>query len=200
MKKLFCISTVLSASAASLCATPITGGLTGLTGSFSTINFDAGTVAPNGAVTTQFAGATFGNFVWAETDSNGQGGSTGFSGGNLMYGSLEPSTIVFNSTVSAGAFAIVDLGGLVTFNARLGGVSGTIVETFNLTIPFNPGAGFVGFQGISFDTIEIVHSTSAIAIDTLQFKSIASVPDANSTLLLLSAALVSLGLARRKIS
>lgn len=198
MKKLILLSAILSAvAAAPLSAVIITGGATGLTGSFNTINFDAGTVAQGGAVTNQFSGATFSNFTW-DNSTFGQTGSTGFSGGNLVSFTPSSSTITFNSPVSAAAFAIVDQAAVFTFNAKLGG---TLVESFNLAIPANPGAGFVGFQGIVFDRIEIFHGDAGMAIDTLQYKTASgSAPDAGSTLLLVSAGLACLGLARRKIS
>jgi hypothetical protein len=201
MKKLILLSAIFSALTAPLSAVIITGGATGLTGSFSTITFDAGTVAQGVAVTNQFAGATFGGSVIWDNSTMGQIGSTGFSGGTL-FGSGTAS-ITFASPVSAAAFAILDQGATFTFEARLGGVSGTLVESFSLAVPFPPGAGFVGFQGILFDTIKIVPNPSAaqFSIDTVQYKTASgSAPDAASTLVLLSAGLACLTLVRRKNS
>ena len=176
----------------------ITGGATGLTGSFSTINYSEINLVQSQAVTSQFSsfGATFNNFTWDAVDTfHGQAGSTGISGASLFGPNGSTSTVSFNAPVSAAVFAIVDQNTSITFNARLGG---TLVESFSLTVGFNPGVGFVGFQGIVFDAIEIVHP-GAMVIDTLQFR-VAGVPDATSTLLLLGAGIACLGLARRKNS
>jgi hypothetical protein len=59
-------------------------------------------------------------------------------------------------------------------------------------IPFNPGIGFIGFQGERFDTIEIQpESDSALAIDTLQIN---TVPEPSSFVLLLPAMALALAL------
>ena len=196
MKNLILLSAILCATAAvPMSAVIITGGATGLTGSFSTIAFDAGTVAQGGVVTNQFAGASFIGFTW-DNSTQGQTGSTGFSGGALLGSG--PVVITFSSPVSAAAFAMVDQSTGFSFTARLGG---TFVETFFLTVPFNPGAGFVGFQGILFDSIAITNPFGQFSIDTLQYTTASgSAPDAASTLLLLSAGIACLSLARRKNS
>ncbi len=77
--------------------------------------------------------------------------------------------INFNQPVSAAAFAIVDQGANYTISAFLGN---TLVESFGLNVGFNPGAGFVGFENITFDSIQISNNQgSGTTIDTLQFNS-----------------------------
>jgi hypothetical protein len=181
-------------------ATPITGGPTGLTSPTSVISFDELGNLQDQTITNQFAafGATFSGFGW-DNATNGQAGSTGFAGGDLVNGlspfPTGPMVISFTSLLQAAAFAAVDQGGTFTLEAFLGGVGGTLVESSNVVIPFNPGVGFIGFQGTSFDTIEIsTAGPSALTIDTLQMQTI---PEP-ATLALLGIAFAGFGFSRRR--
>jgi len=163
-------------AASSVNATPILGGATGLTNPTNVITFDELGNLQGQVITNQFStlGATFNGFGW-DNATNGQAGSTGFAGGDLINGlGGAPSgsmTISFNSLVTGAAFAAVDQGSIFTISSFLGG---GLVETVNINIGFNPGVGFIGFENSGFDTITISTVTnSAIAIDTLQF----SVPE-----------------------
>ncbi len=187
-------------------AGPITGGPTGLASPQTTITFDGLGLPDFTPITTQFAGSgvTFQNFGYGNNDK-GEAGSTGFSNEDLYSGALfglsGPAVISFTNPVSAAAFAIVDQGDTFTFSAFLGGVGGTLVDTFTTTVPFNPGQGFVGFQGEIFDTIVFTSvNNSVLAIDNLQFNSAAAVPEpASMTMLGIGAAsLVGYGLRRRR--
>ena len=132
-------------------------------------------------ITNQFAsyGATFTNFGW-DNATLGQAGSTGFTGGNLANGASKnlpsgPMTISFTNTVSDAAFAAVDQDDQFTITAYLGSLP---VDTFNVTIPANPGIGFIGFTNLVFDRITITTlNQSALSIDTLQFNTLTAVPE-----------------------
>ena len=168
----------------------LTGGAVGLSNPTSVITFDELGNLQNQVITNQFAafGATFENLGWDEA-TNGQSGSTGFAGADLVNGfapfpTAEPIVISFNTPVVAAAFATVDQGGTFTLNAYLGGTSGTLIDSFNITIPGNPGAGFIGFAKEEFDTIQIIPmGQSAISIDTVQLQ-LNAVPEPTSIMLL----------------
>jgi hypothetical protein len=179
----------------------LVGGAVGLSSPTSVITFDELGNLQNQVITNQFAalGATFENFGWDDA-TLGQNGSTGFSGGDLVNGfapfpTAVPMVISFNTMVTAAAFAAVDQGGTFTLNAYLGGTSGTLVDSFNITVPGNPGAGFIGFAKEEFDTIQVTPmGQSAMAIDTLQLD---AVPEPTS-IMLLGTITVVIGILKRR--
>jgi len=174
----------------------LTGGATGLTSPSAVVTFDELGNLQDQLITTQFApfGVTFQNFGW-DGATFGQAGSIGFSGGDLLNGfppfpTAEPMIINFTTTVTAAAFAAVDQGGAFALSAFLGGLGGTLVDSFNVVIPSNPGTGFIGFANEIFDTIVISPSTTAaISIDTLQLHATA-VPEPASAVLFVAALLI----------
>jgi hypothetical protein len=172
----------------------LTGSATGLSNPSAVITFDELGNLQNQLITTQFApfGATFQNFGWDDA-TFGQAGSIGFSGGDLVNGfppfpTAEPMIINFTTTVTAAAFAAVDQVGAFALSAFLGGPGGTLMDSFNIVIPFIPGTGFIGFANEIFDTIVISPSTTAaISIDTLQ---LTTVPEPASAVLFVAALLI----------
>ena len=185
--------TVLLCVASAARATPIVGGPTGLTNPDNVITFDELGNLQGQVITDQFAafGATFEGFGW-DNSTEGQTGSTGFDGGDLVNGIPGfpigfPAVISFNDIVTDAAFATVDQDGTFTVSSFIGGVGGSLVETFDIMIPFNPGAGFIGFRNSQFDTITL-SGTDAIAIDNLQFNPASepsdAVPEPSSLVLL----------------
>jgi hypothetical protein len=105
--------------------------------------------------------------------------------GFAPFPTAEPMVISFSNPIRAAAFATVDQGGTFMLNAYLGGISGTLVDSFNVIISGNPGIGFIGFAKEDFDTIQITPTaSSAISIDTLQFQQSAVVPEPTSIMLL----------------
>ncbi|GAX34498.1 hypothetical protein NIES3585_04990 [Nodularia sp. NIES-3585] len=159
-------------------ASTITGGSTGLTNPTNVINFNELGNLQNQVITNQFAafGVTFSNnFLW-DNATFGQAGSTGFNGGALRSPFPGTSRVIsFLNPVTDVAFAAVDQNNILSVKAWLGGVGGTLVESFNQQIAFNPGTGFIGFKNILFDTIEL-NISSGISIDTLQFNSAPTTP------------------------
>jgi hypothetical protein len=156
-------------------ADQITGSLTGLADPTCTLTFDdLGAIVEHQPVT-QYTAVTFTGFGWDNGDL-GQAGATGFSGGNLVNGYLgfppdSTMSITFNTIVSAAAFAAIGENSDFTIRAYL---NGNLVDTMNLLVPKNPGAGYVGFANESFNQITITRNSgtdylTAFAIDNLQF-------------------------------
>ncbi|HTW26783.1 MAG TPA: PEP-CTERM sorting domain-containing protein [Acetobacteraceae bacterium] len=187
-------------------AGPVTGNDTGLTNPSNTITFDELNLSPQTLITDQFAsyGATFSAIEW-DNRNFGQSGSTGFSGGFLLNCQLQvdgscvfiPSlTITFAQTVDAAVFAAVDQGGSFIVSAYL---DNQLVDSFSQTIPFNPGAGFIGFTGEQFDTITITPLNSFFGLDTLEFDVVPPVGVPEPAVVgLFGVGLVALGLVRRR--
>lgn len=156
--------------ALSASAGQITGGATGLTGSYSTVTFDELGNLQGQTITNQFAsyGVTLNPGFYWDNSTRGQTGSTGFSGGDVVTnGAPGPYDIIFNGPVNQAAFAAVDQNGNYTIQAYLGG---TLVDSFNVTIPFNPGIGYIGFSDEQFDRIHIVNlSGTGLAVDNVEY-------------------------------
>jgi hypothetical protein len=189
-------------AAVALNATTITGGPVGLPSPTQVVTFDELGDLQGQVITTQFAarGVTLSGVEW-DGATMGQAGSTGFSGGDLVNGvalPVGPVVISFAEPVWGAAFAVVDQDTSFTVEAYRGGLGGTLVESFGILIPFNPGAGFIGFEDITFDTIRIFANDgiSLLAIDTLQIQ---SVPEpATSTLMALGLVCAAAWFARKR--
>jgi hypothetical protein len=156
-------------------ADQITGSPTGLANPTCILTFDdLGAVVEHQPVT-QYAAVSFSGFGWDNGDL-GQAGATGFSGGNLVNGYLgfppdSTMSITFNTIVNAAAFAVIGEDSNFTIQAYL---NGSLVDTMNLLVPKNPGAGYVGFANESFNQIAITRNSgtdylTALALDNLQF-------------------------------
>jgi hypothetical protein len=186
-------------------ALPIIGSPTGLAGATDTITFSEGTTVDNQTITNEFAafGATFQNFGIDKDNQFTIVGSTGFVGDYLAAGidpdfpQPQPHIINFNNIVTGATFATVDAGNTWLIEALSGG---SVVESFSTVIDSIPGSGFMGFTGISFDSIRLTtdSETAALAIDTLQFNDSQSGVPAPATLALFGIGLVSLGWSRRR--
>jgi hypothetical protein len=146
---------------------------TGLANPATTVTFDNSGLADNAIVTNQFPGLVFSPHVY-KFSANLCTSCTGFANdfvANITTsstGQVPVVTMMFASPVSAAGMAIVDQGSNWNVEARLGAL---LVDSGNLTVPFQPGAGFIGFQGVTFDRIVITapSSSAAIGIDTVQF-------------------------------
>ncbi len=178
---------------------------TGLTSPARTLTFNEVSVPDAQQLTTQFStqGVTFSGLLYYDsTDFTNVLGSTGFSGAytdtynrNTATFTAGPYDIIFNTPVSAAAFAAVDLNNSYTFTALLGS---TTVDSATLIVPTSPGAGFVGFRNETFDRIHITTlSSSGLALDTIQFTP-AAVPEPGSIALLTGMTLAGAAFLRRR--
>jgi hypothetical protein len=147
--------------------------LTGLPDPGTTITFDESGLPEGTQITNQFAGLTIDPYLYLLPflQCNSCNGFSGDFVANIPPSNIppfiQPITLQFDGVVSEAAFAIVDQNTTWTFEARLGA---TLVESASMVIPFSPGAGFVGFTGISFDRIVLKSpSMSAMGLDNLQF-------------------------------
>jgi hypothetical protein len=151
--------------------------VTGLTNpGVMTITFDENVFPSNTPITDQFSseGATFSGFLWNNTNL-GQAGSTGFGGADLV--GAGQMRITFATTVNAAVFAALDQDKDYTIQAYLGT---TFVDSMIVNIPFNPGAGYIGFSNENFNLITITGPQQILpvtfAIDNLQFTNAPDVP------------------------
>jgi hypothetical protein len=197
MNKLFlaagvaAIITAAPAQAASLLSD--SGFVSPTTIDFSTPNVAAGTV-----VTNQFAGVTFSatgssNFKASGNPGMYSGSLDGFSGGYLdtFTGGGANNTasifqILFAGPVTrAGAYYEFNTGSpAVTLTALLGN---TVVGSFSYNNPSCCGSSqFLGFQGITFDRIQLSGVTgSDFIMDTLRFDATGAVPEPSTWALML---------------
>jgi hypothetical protein len=150
----------------------------GLLDPAQTITFGEHAFPSGTQITTQYAdlGVTFSPFASysppdATADSGNEPHIDGANVGNFMpfVAANDPFSIYFASPQTRAAFALETASGSATFTALLGG---RVVATATAATGFGPGFAdnVYGFQGITFDQIQIdVHTPDgALILDNLQ--------------------------------
>jgi len=175
-------------------ATPIVNS-TGLVDPLTTVTFSELAIADNTLITNQFApfGVTTSGHRY-----NSQGASTfpGIDGDYIGVSTSVPFTLSFNQAVTAAAFGYAKNPTTVLIEALLGG---TVVESFSQAVTFNNAStAYLGFTGISFDSIRVTADVVEGLVDNVQIGSRNTPVPAPATLALLGLGLAGLGWSKRK--
>jgi len=160
----YAILVALSALSFGAQATPISHSSVGLTGTFTTENFDTWALD-----STSGPGLSFDSGQFAIDDLGAV--FPNMSGNSILNISELISTFSFSGAVSGVAFNFVSTGGDAIFTAFLGGVE---VEHFTALTGYIASNNFYGFKDISFDSISIDTTATeygSYALDNLQVAS-----------------------------
>ena len=168
-------------------ATPINASATGLTSPLVTITFDEHVLAASAVVTTEYSdlGVTFSPNLFYSPQT-GFPNINGNDVGNFSPsgdGPIDPFSINFLTPQPAAAFAFVSNSTPYTFVALLGSIP---IESFTAVVGVS-SPDFYGFEGITFDQIQVIGTRDFNLLDNLQLGATASaapVPEPASLLLL----------------
>jgi hypothetical protein len=192
---------LVAGAGATASATPINASATGLTSPLLTITFDEHVLATGAVVTTQYSdlGVTFSPNLFYSPQT-GLPNISGNDVGNFNEnggGPINPFSINFLTPHSAAAFAFVSNSTPYTFVALLGSIP---IESFSAVVGNASSSDFYGFEGITFDQIQVVGTQDYSLIDNLQLGAGASAPPVPepASLLLLGTGLAGSFLRRRR--
>jgi hypothetical protein len=170
----YAILVALSALSFGAQATSISNSPSGLTGTFTTEDFDTWDLGSSSGVSSPDLSFDSGQFAASGLVY------PNMSGNSIINAAEWISTFSFSGPVSGAAFNFVTTGGDVTFTAFLGA---DMVEYFIASTGDIASNNFYGFTGISFDRIHI-NTTSvevvSYALDNLQVASVTQVPEPES--------------------
>ena len=146
---------------------------TGLSGIFSTETFGpSGTPANYTPAGSLFSGMTFGANMYVNSDFSGLPGFSGNGVANFFSPLLGvvPTSVTFSTPVLAAAFALVTNTSTPSQSTFIASLGSTPVETFSLFTGIPSVPTYVGFTGITFDTITFIPAGTGvkIVIDNLQ--------------------------------
>jgi hypothetical protein len=167
LRALLCLSGLI---AGSVCAAPIIASTVSLAGT-NTVTFSEVPLAPNQAVTTQFAayGVTFapGTFYYDPQPGFFATQAVGnYNTNNGAQTSPSQSSIFFTSTVSAADFNVLTNPGSTLFEAFL---NGSLVESFSAITNTTDQTLFYGFRNVNFNEIRFgAPANNAVQIDNVQ--------------------------------
>jgi hypothetical protein len=169
----YAILVALSALSFGAQATPISNSPSGLTGTFTTEDFDTWDLGSSSGVSSPDLSFDSGQFAASGLVY------PNMSGNSIINAAEWISTFSFSGPVSGAAFNFVTTGGDTIFTAFLGA---DMVEEFT-AVTGEANDNFYGFTGISFDRIHI-DTTSvegvSYALDNLQVASVTQVPEPES--------------------
>jgi hypothetical protein len=169
----YAILVALSALSFGAQATSISNSPSGLTGTFTTEDFDTWDLGSSSGVSSPDLSFDSGQFAASGLVY------PNMSGNSIINAAEWISTFSFSGPVSGAAFNFVTTGGDTIFTAFLGA---DMVEEFT-AVTGEANDNFYGFTGISFDRIHI-DTTSvegvSYALDNLQVASVTQVPEPES--------------------
>ena len=183
-------------------AQAIDGAASGIASPTTTLDFSEVALSEGDAAAGNWAayGVTFEHLFW------GSGGYSGSSFATPAIYNFAPGTccesmfaMVFGTPVTGASFNAVDNSSVSTvFSAFLGG---SLVSSFVNTVPIANDAAtstslFWGFDGITFDRIEISHTAAGFGIDNLSYAS--TVPEPGTVALLATGLIGILGVVSRR--
>ena len=174
----YAILVALSALSFGAQATSISNSATGLTGTFTTEDFDTWDLGSSSDISSP--GLLF--ETGQKADNLYDGAYPNLSGNSILYDgewidSGWISTFSFSGAVSGVAFNFVSTAGDTIFTAFLGGVNGVEVGNFTALTGGIASNNFYGFKDIVFDSIQIaitntnIDDYSSYALDNLQVAS-----------------------------
>jgi hypothetical protein len=158
----------------------------GLAAPLNTVTFSELSFSSNTLITNEFAafGVTTSGLHY---DSQGGSSFPGISGDYIGVSTTVPFVLSFGQIVTAAAFGYAKNPTTVFVEALLGG---SVVESFSQAVTYDdPNTAFLGFSGISFDSIRVTAGVEEGLVDNVQIGTSANVPEPGSL------ALMGLGLA-----
>ena len=167
----------------------------GLVAPQTTVTFSELSFAPNTLITNQFApyGVTTSGHQF---NSQGSGSFPGIDGDYIGVSTTVPFILSFNQVVTAAAFGYAKNPTTVLVEALL---LGSVVEFFSQAVTYdNLDTAYLGFQGISFDSIRVTADGGEGLVDNVQIgQQVASVPEP-STMGIFALGLFGLAALRRR--
>jgi hypothetical protein len=157
-----------------LAAQHIVGSATGLSGSHSTLDFNAVPLGNNTTITNQAgSGVTFGNATYGQQPFFGGAvfSTSAIYNFTALFDEEETLEIMFASPITGAAFNVMTLEGVTLFEAYLGAQK---VDFFEWETGLESSTLFWGFEGFEFDRIVLTSGAlqgHAVGIDNLQLAS-----------------------------
>ncbi|MBC2667937.1 PEPxxWA-CTERM sorting domain-containing protein [Novosphingobium piscinae] len=151
-------------------AATIVGSATGIAAPATTITFSELALAPDAAVTNQFAGLglTVSPNLFFSPQTNFPNITGGTLGNFTFNGAFQPGAVTFSfgALRTAAAFAMASNSSNYTFESLLGG---SVVESFTANVGSTSANNFYGFTNSAFDSIRITNTASDFfLVDNLQ--------------------------------
>ena len=199
LKRLYALAAIALFTAPLAANATMVYGPTGLSGTFTTQNFDIN-AGESSAAASQFSGIVFGAGMYISTQFDGFFpnivGSTviNFNELDLMSAPTDPTSFGFTSAVSEIAFVFVSNPQVATFSTFLNNVA---IESASFTTGYS--GNYIKISGYNFDKVAITldnTNVKAYTMDNMQYKA-AEVPEPAS-LGLVGIGLASVGFFRRK--
>ena len=193
MLRLLSTAVLAAGFCGSALATPIINS-TGLASPLTTVTFSELTFAQGTTITNQFApfGVTTSGHHY---NSQGAPVFPGITGDYIGVSTTVPFVLSFNQAVTEAAFGYAKNPTTVLVEALL---LNSVVESFSQAVTFNNAStAFLGFTGITFDSIRVTADVGEGLVDNVQIGIANNVPEP-ATLGILSLGLLGLAAIRRR--